>query len=71
MKFTIDNEEYIDLEELEKLVGMKQTRIYEKMRYNVFPKSEKKKIPITFVRKHSLWKRCDIDEYLKKKKEEK
>jgi predicted DNA-binding transcriptional regulator AlpA len=33
MRFTIDNEEYVDLEELEKIMGMKQTLIYEKMRY--------------------------------------
>ena len=66
MRFKIDGEEYIDLEDVEKLVGMKQTLIYEKMRYNAFPKPEKKQIPttVTFVKKRSLWKRSDIEAYI-------
>ena len=66
MKFKIDGEEYVDLDEVEKLVGMKQTLIYEKMRYDQFPKSEKKKIDITFKRERSLWKKSDIDDYINK-----
>lgn len=68
MKFKIDGEEYVDLDEVEKLVGMKQTLIYEKMRYDQFPKSEKKKIDITFKRERSLWKKSEIDEYLESTK---
>jgi predicted DNA-binding transcriptional regulator AlpA len=71
MKFTVDNEEYLDLKDLEKLVGMKQTLIYEKIRHNKFPKSEKKQVKITFLRKRSLWKRSEIDAYLEKTREEK
>jgi predicted DNA-binding transcriptional regulator AlpA len=64
MKFIVNNEEYLDLEDLEKLVGMKQTLIYEKVRHNKFPKPEKKQVKISFLRKRSLWKLSDIEAYL-------
>ena len=62
MKFEIDGEEYLDLREVEGLVGMKQTLIYEKMRYGQFPKHEKK--PVVDTVKRSLWKRSEIEEYI-------
>ena len=66
MKFIIDNEEYIDLEDVIEMTGIKQTLLYEKMRYNSFPKPEKKQLPttVTFVKKRSLWKKSEINEYL-------
>ena len=64
MKFEIDGEEYLDLRDVEELVGIKQNLIYEKMRYDKFPKSEKKKIDITFKRERALWKLSEIEEYI-------
>ena len=69
MNFIIDNEEYLDLRGVEDLVGIKQTLIYEKIRYGQFPKSHDKKVEttITVKKSRSLWKKSDIEEYLKNK----
>ena len=66
MKLKIDDEEYVDLEEVMKITGLKQSNLYIKMKYNEFPKSEKKPISktVTFVKKHALWKLSEIEEYI-------
>ena len=68
MQYIIDNEEYIELEDVKNLAGIKQTLIYEKVRYGQFPQPQEKKVDITFRRKRKLWKRSEIEEYLKAKK---
>ena len=68
MQYTIDNEEYIELSDVQDMVGIKSTLIYEKVRYGQFPKPQEKKIDITFKRKRKLWKRSEIEEYIKRTK---
>ena len=59
MKFTIDNQEYITLDEVEKIVGMKESSIYNRVRFGHFPQ------PVKFeIRK--AWKKSEIDAYLEK-----
>lgn len=64
MKFTINNEEYITLEEVEKLVGLKQTSINTRVRFGHFPKPVKFEIRMA-------WKKSDIDDYINKISSEK
>jgi predicted DNA-binding transcriptional regulator AlpA len=59
MKVLIDGEEYIEREDVIKMTGMGGTVLYEKMRYDRFPKPEIKLIPAT--RRRSLWKKSDIE----------
>lgn len=66
MKFIVNNEEYLDLEEVVKMTGLSQANLYIKMRYEDFPKSEKKQVELTFLRKRALWKKSDIEAYLAK-----
>lgn len=61
MRIIIDGEEYLKLEDVIKLTGLKQTNLYIKMKYNEFPKPENKKI-------RALWKKSEIDEYLESTK---
>lgn len=70
MKFILDNEEYIDLEEVVKMTGLSQANLYIKMRYKEFPKSEKKQIELKFLRKRALWKKSEIEAYIKASKKE-
>lgn len=70
MRYTIDNEEYLDLSDVEELVGIKQTLIYERVRYGKFPKPREKKVDITFKRKRKLWKKSEIEEYIELSKKE-
>ncbi|MDR0580925.1 MAG: AlpA family phage regulatory protein [Holosporaceae bacterium] len=64
MKFTFDGQEYITLDEVEKLVEMKQTSIHTRVRFGHFPK------PIKFEIRMA-WKRSEIDSYLEKTREAK
>lgn len=68
MKYTIDNEEYIELSDVQEMVGIKQTLIYEKVRYGQFPQPQEKKVDITFKRKRKLWKKSEIEEYIERTK---
>ena len=70
MQYLIDNEEYIELSDVEEMVGIKQTLIYEKVRYGQFPQPQEKKVDITFKRKRKLWKRSEIEEYVERTKKE-
>jgi predicted DNA-binding transcriptional regulator AlpA len=63
MNVIIENDEYIDLEEVLQKVGMKQANLYIKMRYNAFPKP--RKLPGT-----SFWRRSEIDAYLESTRSE-
>jgi predicted DNA-binding transcriptional regulator AlpA len=58
MKLMIENEEYITLDEVERLVNMKQTSIYTRVRFGSFPQ------PLKFPTRMA-WKKEDIDKYLK------
>jgi predicted DNA-binding transcriptional regulator AlpA len=58
MKITIQNEEYISVEEVERLVKQKSSTIDVKVRYGEFPKPIK--LPVV-----KFWKLSDIEEYLK------
>lgn len=60
----IDDNEYLELEEVLKMTGMKQASLYEKVRYHCFPQPEKKQIEIKFLRKRNLWKKSDIENYI-------
>ena len=71
MQYTIDNEEYIELSDVQDMVGIKQTLIYKKVRYGQFPKPLEKKVDITFKRKRKLWKRSEIEDYIAKSKQRK
>lgn len=71
MNFFIDNEEYVDSEDVQNLVGIKQTLLYEKVRYGQFPRPYEKKVDVTltFKRKRKLWKRSEIEAYIESNKE--
>jgi predicted DNA-binding transcriptional regulator AlpA len=62
MKFIIDEEEYIELQDVLKMTGINQTDLYIKIKYNEFPKQKKMIVPTP--RKRSLWKKSEIDAYL-------
>lgn len=68
MKFTENNEEYLDLKEVVKMTGLSQAYLYIKMKYEDFPKPEKKQVKLTFLRKRALWKRSEIEDYIAKQK---
>jgi predicted DNA-binding transcriptional regulator AlpA len=57
MEFILENEEYLTLDEVEKLVDLKQTSIYTLVRFGSFPKPRKLEI-------RQAWKRSEIDLYL-------
>lgn len=63
MKLIVDNEEYLTLAEVEKLVGLKETSIAMRVRFSDFPKPVKLEI-------RQAWKRWEIEEYLAKAKKE-
>ncbi|MDR2645569.1 MAG: AlpA family phage regulatory protein [Holosporaceae bacterium] len=62
-EIVINGERYLLLPEVLEIVGLKQSTVYEKMRYNCFPKPLKADI-------RSLWKLSDIDEYVGKNRKE-
>jgi predicted DNA-binding transcriptional regulator AlpA len=62
MSFNIDNEEYLDLDEVIKLTGINQAYIYMKIKYEGFPKPENKTVPTP--RKRKLWKKSEIETYI-------
>jgi predicted DNA-binding transcriptional regulator AlpA len=57
MRFTVEGQEYLTLDEVEELVGMKQTSIHTRVRFGHFPKPIKLEIRMA-------WKKSEIDEYL-------
>ena len=61
MKLIVDNEEYLVLEEVEKLVGLKETSIAMRVRFSDFPKPVKLEI-------RQAWKRSEIEDYIAKQK---
>ena len=63
MKLIVDNEEYLTLAELEKLVGLKETSIAMRVRFSNFPKPVKLEI-------RQAWKRSEIEAYIKASKKE-
>lgn len=56
MKIVIDDVEYMTLEEVQEMLSTNKTSVYEKMRYNCFPKPLK-------LKARSLWKRSEIEAY--------
>ena len=69
--YKIDGEIYLERDEVKEVTKLKQSVIYEKMRYNVFPQPCRFNIPvqITVQRSRSLWKKSEIDAYVAKEKE--
>ena len=63
MKLIVDNEEYLVLEEVEKLVGLKETSIAMRVRFSDFPKPVKLEI-------RQAWKRSEIEDYITKQKKQ-
>ena len=63
MKLIVDNEEYLILEEVEKLVGLKEASIAMRVRFSDFPKPVKLEI-------RQAWKRSEIEDYIAKQKKE-
>jgi predicted DNA-binding transcriptional regulator AlpA len=60
MEFILNDEKYVTLDDVEKLVDMKETSIYNRVRFGHFPKPLKIKIGMA-------WKKSDIDAYIKSK----
>lgn len=60
----IKGEKYLSVDEVEKLVGYKKSTINVKVQYNAFPKPQQ----LHFQR---LWKRSEIESYLKTHKKKK
>ena len=57
MHFCIDNEEYLTQEEVEELVGLKQTSLNTLVRFGHFPAPLKLEI-------RKLWKRSEVEAYI-------
>jgi predicted DNA-binding transcriptional regulator AlpA len=57
MKITIHGEEYFDIKEIQKCLDTNKTSLYEKMRYDRFPKPLK-------LESRSFWKRAEIESYI-------
>ena len=64
MRFLIDNEEYLTQEEIEELIGLKQTALNTLVRFGYFPKPLKLEI-------RKLWKRSEVEAYIESKKQDK
>jgi predicted DNA-binding transcriptional regulator AlpA len=64
MKIIFENEEYLSIEDVEKLVKQKPPTIDVKVRYGVFPKPIK--LPVV-----KFWKKSEVEEYVKKTNEPK
>jgi predicted DNA-binding transcriptional regulator AlpA len=59
----INGTEYLLLPDVSKMVGLKQSTLHEKMRYDRFPKPLKIDI-------RSVWKKSEIEEYMEKNRKE-
>ena len=57
MHFCIDNEEYLTQEEVEELIGLKQTALNTLVRFGHFPAPLKLEI-------RKLWKRSEVEAYI-------
>lgn len=64
MSININGEEYLSIQEVLDLVKMSQASVYEKMRYDRFPKAFKPE-------SRAFWKRSEIEDYIAKQKKEK
>ena len=57
MRFCIDNKEYLTQEEVEALIGIKQTTLNTLVRFGHFPAPLKLEI-------RKLWKRSEVEAYI-------
>jgi predicted DNA-binding transcriptional regulator AlpA len=62
MEFSVNDEKYITMEDVEKLVGLKESSIYMRVRFGHFPQPIKWEV-------RQAWKKTDIEEYLQKAQE--
>jgi predicted DNA-binding transcriptional regulator AlpA len=56
----IDGEEVLDALTVQKCTGISNSKLYEFLRYNLFPQ------PFAKVKNKSYWKKADIEEYIEK-----
>jgi predicted DNA-binding transcriptional regulator AlpA len=57
----INGEEFLDVDNVLELTALNYTKLYELLRYSIFPK------PIR-MKNRNLWKKSDIEAYLESKK---
>ena len=63
IKTTIDGAEVVDITEVSQITGYNLNKLYELLRYNLFPE------PVR-VKNKNFWKRSEIEEYIAKNKKE-
>ena len=63
MPININGEEYLSIREVLAIVKMSQASVYEKMRYDRFPKAFKPEY-------RAYWKKSEIEEYVERTKKE-
>ena len=61
IKITIDGAEVIDITEVSQITGYNLNKLYELLRYNLFPKPVK-------IKNKNFWKRSEIEAYMKASK---
>lgn len=61
IKTTIDGAEVIDIAEVSQITGYNLNKLYELLRYKLFPEPIK-------IKNKNLWKKSEIEEYLAKAK---
>jgi predicted DNA-binding transcriptional regulator AlpA len=59
VSININGEKYLSLKEVLKVINISQASLYEKLRYNCFPKPFKPE-------SRSFWKESEIEEYKEK-----
>lgn len=62
MSININGEEYLSIHEVVDMTKMSQASVYEKMRYDRFPKAFKPE-------SRAFWKRSEIEAYIKNKQD--
>jgi predicted DNA-binding transcriptional regulator AlpA len=65
MNITINGEEFLDIDDVIRITGINRTDLYVKIKYNAFPTPESKPITLSVIRKKKLWKKSDIEAYVK------
>ena len=68
MIFKIDNEKFLDLEEVLKITGWSFKDYYYELMKGHFPKSRDKKVVVKLERTKRLWSKADIDAFLKERR---
>ena len=63
IKTTIDGVEFVDINQVSQITGYNLNKVYELLRYNLFPKAVR-------VKNKNLWKRSEIEDYIAKQKKE-